>query len=160
MSCTTLLPRRWDPILAPGASRRLGIDFSREFASRWGDKPTRTIGEKIRAGGYDAVCSGAGRRGASEPSWPEEVGAPVQDGSITWQIVAPSDASLITTIASTSWDPPTGISIGGKADGVTDTSAMVTIGDAVEAGEYTITVTVTCADGEIYIQPCILEVEA
>lgn len=157
MSCTVLLARKWEQALAPGAAREFEVDFDLSLARRW-ESRTWSQGDVIRGGAYDAECEEGGRSGQFEPEWPETLDEPVQDGSASWKIVAPSSASLVTTATGFEWTAPTGITASAGQDTTTGTVRKLTVAADVAPGEYEVMVTATCVNGDVIKQPCILQV--
>lgn len=157
MSTKVCLPRKWRQPLAPGAAREYEVDFDDALAIKWEPREWQQ-GDIIRAGAYDAQCLVAGRSGEVPPPWPETLDELVQDGSVTWKIIAPSASSQRTTISTFEWEPPEGIEKSGGSDGAKESSRLLTVGENVAPGEYTIVVTASCANGEKIIQPSILVV--
>lgn len=156
MGCTTLLARKWPQPVAPGSARRFEVSFDSELRRQW-ESRTWEVGDTIQVGAFDAECVQGGRSGQIRPDFSEVLGAEVPDGSVVWEIVEPSSSSLITS-ASFTWDPPSGITDSADADSQTSTTRLLTVGEDVVPGEYTVMVTATCGNSEIIKQPCILQV--
>ncbi len=160
VSCsTTLLVRRWAEPVAAGSKTRFKVSSTELLAHHWPDKTDWEVGNTVRALGFDAECVEGGRAGPHEPKWPQRLDAPVTDGSIAWRIVAPGSSSLRTTATGFDWAPPDSISLSGQVNDTLESTAFLEVASDAAPGEYTVMVTITCANGEIYKRPCILVVE-
>lgn len=159
MSCSTQIARVWPEPIAPGGERLFEVDFAEAISLHWESKDWQE-GDTIRLlNGYDAQCVQAGRSGPVPPRWPDALTTtPVRDGSARWQVVAPSTASRVTSITGFEWDPPEGITDSGGQDGDTRTVRELAVASNVAPGQYEVVVTATCANGEVIVQPCVLQV--
>lgn len=161
MSCKTLLAQEWEQPVAPGAERRYAINLHKQLSKHWADQLDYEINDQVPAGttGFDAKCTVAGRRGSAEPRWLKTLGATHPDGSVTWQLVNPTAASLDTTIETFVWTLPAGLTLASQSDQDTQSSAILQVAASAAPGRYEVVITATCVNDEVIVQPCILTVE-
>jgi hypothetical protein len=94
----------------------------------------------------------AGQSGAREPRWPDTVGGTVSDGSVTWTAEAIGNDSLLTTIASSSWqsfDSSLAVSDELLVNTGGAQVATVQVSGGVMGSDYEVLNTITLEDGSV-----------
>jgi hypothetical protein len=98
-------------------------------AATWAAKTRVTAGTQILGPVQQVLqATKTGTSGQTQPSWPAAIGATVQDGSVTWQVVAPAAVSPQGTITF-SYPPvaqtPIGLFVSGGTAGIVTVSQSV-----------------------------------
>jgi hypothetical protein len=96
----------------PGEKIPIQVDLTDFCEHRWNSKYGAGIyadGDVVRPTpanrtGFEYECTAAGQVGVEEPRWPIVEGETVQDGSVVWECAAISNASLLKTIDTATWD--------------------------------------------------------
>jgi hypothetical protein len=145
---------RWAASKLPGEPARFRLDFTEEVEVRW-VRRIYSVGERISVGGYDAHCLQAGLPGWKEPRWPMRLGAIVVDGSVVWEMSAPSSASLVQ-VAEIEWRA-SDITVNDKLDGPLSTSAVLIGGEP--GAIVPVLISVRYGNGEGFDQPCQLLID-
>lgn len=124
------------------------VDWSDFLANYWTAGQAYGLGNRVRSRlvkGLEWEATTAGASGTREPRWPTTVGATVSDGSIVWTCRASSNASLRTTIATSTWSADTGVTL--SNDTTDGAAAMVYVGGGTDGQSYQVRNRVTFADG-------------
>lgn len=139
-----------DYFLKVGAKLPFFIDWEDALSVRWlGSGRFAVAGVIVRpsqATGFQYLCSTPGYTGDDEPAW--SASAPVSDGSVVWTPEPVTTASLVSTIASSSWVVPiaSGIGISGGALNGLVASIVADATSAIAPGDYDLVNTITLAD--------------
>lgn len=125
----------------------------------WEPGEMYTVGDVVRpraANGFFAQCTIGNESAAREPAWVRESGIVVDDGSVVWLMVAPSEVSLPSITSATYTIDPAGITQSlATIDGTKTTVKLDASG--ADVGTYRVVAEIV-ADGEDHSQEESLEV--
>jgi hypothetical protein len=136
------------------------VDFDRH-CTRFREPGTAyALGDRVRpkrSTGVQYRATTAGVTGTDEPRWPTNASASVKDGSVVWAAEAIGNASLRRTLSSSVWTPDSGLTVTGKVDGTTGTTAFVSGGTIGQV--YDVAVEGTFSDGSKLVAVLRLAIE-
>lgn len=132
------LPYR-EYLLRPGDALDFGFDWSRWLANARRSGAAVAAGYCIRPGkpnGFEYVAT-AGVTGSEEPVWPTEIGASVDDGSVSWVCQAASSSSLASLVSSAVWTPDSPVTVSDQTVlSGNITAARITVPALAPDGDY------------------------
>lgn len=114
MPCKT---RVFSDCILAGEALDFPINWTMEFANLWEPNQAYESGALVRPStldgqtGFEYESSGGQSDGDTEPEWPAELNATVEDGSITWTAKELSLGSLRERISTATWPDVTGFTI-------------------------------------------------
>lgn len=137
-----------------GSVENYGIDWAGWIASYWQRGQLVTTAAVIRPSipnGYQFPCTVAGQTGGAEPLWPTAVGATVLDGSAQWTCQSIDTTSLLSTVQSALWTPPTGVVVSGQTILGQMAFAVMDFTAAVAGTDYVVKSAATLASGQTLV---------